>query len=164
MTIKGYVSSLGIIKCFRSIKKIIIKHMLKIKNRSVVNEIPNKQNIKTKLSPEINSTKKYFTFILVEHSMHRALRIIKDNRGMLLYHLICLLHEGQKDLPFTTLIFLGILWMQTLLKLPHILPKINTIIQDTIYSLIWEENSMSPSMQYCINNIASAMCKQKFGA
>ena len=53
--------------------------MLKIKNRSVVNEIPNKQNIKTKLSPEINSTKKYFTFILVEHSMHRALRIIKDN-------------------------------------------------------------------------------------
>ena len=33
-------------------------------------------------------------------------------------------------------------------KLPHILPKINTIIGSTIYSLIWAVNSIIVSMQY----------------
>ena len=40
--IKGYVISFGIIKCFRSIKKIIKKPILRIKNRIVVDEKPNK--------------------------------------------------------------------------------------------------------------------------
>ena len=40
--IKGKVNSFGIMKCLRSIKKITIKQILKIKKRSVVKEIPKK--------------------------------------------------------------------------------------------------------------------------
>ncbi len=42
ITINGYVISFGIMKCLRSIKKITIKQILKIKKRSVVKEIPKK--------------------------------------------------------------------------------------------------------------------------
>tara|TARA_B100000575_G_scaffold156048_1_gene124548 strand:+ start:28 stop:252 length:225 start_codon:yes stop_codon:yes gene_type:complete len=42
IAINGYVISFGIMKCLRSIKKITIKQILKIKKRSVVKEIPKK--------------------------------------------------------------------------------------------------------------------------
>ena len=80
------------------------------------------------MSAEINSIIKYFTSIVVEQSLHLAFKIKKDIKGILSYHLISLLHDGQWDLPLITLVLLGILRIQTLLKLPHILPKINTII------------------------------------
>ena len=99
-----------------------------MKNKRVVTEKPNKKNTRVKLIAEINSTIKYFKLIFAEQSLHWALRTKKDINGMLSYHLICLLHAGQWDLPLITLILSGILWIQTLLKLPHILPKINTII------------------------------------
>jgi|TARA_B110000003_G_scaffold191852_1_gene190627 hypothetical protein len=40
--IRGYVNSFGIMKCLKSIKKIITKLILKIKKRRVVKETPKK--------------------------------------------------------------------------------------------------------------------------
>jgi len=74
---------------------MIIKLMLNIKSKSVVIEKPNRLNIITKLSAEINSTKKYLELIFAEQLLHLAFRIIKDINGMLSYHLINFLHEGQ---------------------------------------------------------------------
>ncbi len=107
--IKGKVNSFGIMKCFRSIKKMIIKLMLNIKSKSVVIEKPNRLNIITKLSAEINSTKKYLELIFAEQLLHLAFRIIKDINGMLSYHLINFLQEGQYERPLTTLKLSGIL-------------------------------------------------------
>tara|TARA_B100000212_G_C27314055_1_gene507079 strand:+ start:160 stop:378 length:219 start_codon:yes stop_codon:yes gene_type:complete len=42
ITIKVIVNSFGIIKCFRSIKNIITKQIVRIKNNKVVIEIPKK--------------------------------------------------------------------------------------------------------------------------
>ena len=159
ITIRRYVNSFGIIKCFKSIKKIITKQILNIKKRRVVNEIPKKWKINTKFIADINSTKKYLILILVEQSLHFAFKNKYENNGMLSCHLICALQVGQWDLPVTTLILSGILWIHTLLKLPHILPKINVIRYNTTYNLILEDNSMMPSRQYCTSIIASVRCK-----
>jgi hypothetical protein len=59
---------------FKIYKKIITKIMLKIKKRRVVNEIPKKWKIITKLIADINSTKKYLISILVEQFLHLALK------------------------------------------------------------------------------------------
>ncbi len=107
--INGKVNSFGIMKCFKSIKKMIIKLMLNIKSKSVVIEKPNRLNIITKLSAEINSTKKYLELIFAEQLLHLAFRIIKDINGMLSYHFINFLQDGQKERPLTTLKLSGIL-------------------------------------------------------
>ena len=80
----------------------------------------------TKLIAEISSTKKYWKLILLLQFLQLPLRNKNDNKGMLSYHFILFLHEGQKDLPLTTLSLLGSRYMHTLQKLPQILPKINT--------------------------------------
>ena len=67
-------------------------------------------------------------FILVEQCLHLALSIMKENNGILSYQFIFLLQDKQNDRAVKILIFLGILLIQTLLKLPHILPKINAVI------------------------------------
>ena len=87
----------------------------------------NKKLLK-KLIAEINSTKKYSKFILVKQCLHLALSIMKESNGILSYQLIFLLQDKQNDRAVKILIFLGILLIQTLLKLPHILPKINAVI------------------------------------
>jgi len=133
--------------------------MLKIKKRRVVNETPKKWKITTKFIADINSTKKYLILILAEQPLHFAFKNKYENNGMLSCHLIRVLQDGQWDLPVTTLIPSGILWIQTLLKLPHILPKINAIRYNTTYNLILEDSSMKPSMQYCTSIIASVRCK-----
>jgi hypothetical protein len=46
---------------------------------------------------------------------------------MLKYHFIFLLHLGQKEEGKKIDMFLGILYIHTLKKLPKIKPKINTI-------------------------------------
>jgi hypothetical protein len=48
--------------------------MLKIKKRRVVNEIPKKWKITTKLIADINSTKKYLILILAEQPLHFAFK------------------------------------------------------------------------------------------
>ena len=53
---------------------------------------------------------------------------MKENNGILSYQLIFLLQDKQNDRAVKILIFLGIRLIQTLLKLPHILPKINAVI------------------------------------
>ena len=72
--IRGYVNSFGIMKCLKSIKKIITKLILKIKKRRVVNETPKKWKITTKLIAETNSTKKYLISILDEQCLHFAFK------------------------------------------------------------------------------------------
>ena len=57
--IKGKVNSFGIIKCFKSIKKIMIKNILNIISSNVVIDIPYRKKIARKLIPESSSTKKY---------------------------------------------------------------------------------------------------------
>ena len=42
MAINGKVSSFGIIKCLRSMKNMMTKKIVKIKNRRVVSDKPNK--------------------------------------------------------------------------------------------------------------------------
>ena len=53
---------------------------------------------------------------------------MKESNGILSYQFIFLLQDKQNDRAVKILIFLGILLIQTLLKLPHILPKINAVI------------------------------------
>tara|TARA_S200000501_G_scaffold116335_2_gene109332 strand:+ start:481 stop:633 length:153 start_codon:yes stop_codon:yes gene_type:complete len=50
---------LGIIKCFKSIKKIIIKDIIRIKNNKVVVVNPKTKKTKRKEIAAIASTKKY---------------------------------------------------------------------------------------------------------
>ena len=64
----------------------------------------------------------------MEQCLHLALSIMKENNGILSYQLIFLLQDKQNDRAVKILIFLGIRLIQTLLKLPHILPKINAVI------------------------------------
>ena len=58
-TIKLYVIWLGIIKCFKSIKKIITKDIIRIKNSKVVVVNPKTKKTKRKEIAVIASTKKY---------------------------------------------------------------------------------------------------------
>ena len=59
ITIKLYVTWFGIIKCFRSTKKIIIKDIVSMKNNKVVVVNPNTKKTKRKEKAQIASTKKY---------------------------------------------------------------------------------------------------------
>ena len=53
------------------------------------------------------------------------LKKIKEIKGILKNHLICFLHDGQKDLGFIMLKFLGIRKTQTVQKLPIAKPISN---------------------------------------
>ncbi len=103
----------------------MIKNILNIISSNVVIDIPYRKKIARKLIPESSSTKKYWKLILLLQFLHLPLRNINDRKGMLSYHFIWFLHEGQKDLPLVTLSLLGSRYMQTLQKLPQMLPKIN---------------------------------------
>ena len=103
------------------------KKILKIIKSKLSRVIPKKKTIVKKLMAEINSTKKYWLSILAEQFLHLAFKKIKDKIGILSNHLICFLHVKQYDRP-DILKFLGNLFIQTLLKLPHILPNINAVI------------------------------------
>ena len=58
--------------------------------------------MRRKLNAEINSTIKYCILILILHFLHFPFKNRKEKKGILSNHLICSLHEGQKDLPLIT--------------------------------------------------------------
>jgi len=58
--------------------------------------------MKIKLNAEINSTIKYCILIPILHFRHFPFKKRKEKKGILSNHLICSLHEGQKDLPLIT--------------------------------------------------------------
>ena len=83
LRLKAYVLDIRYEFAFMSdMTETVIKELLRL-------------NIITKLSAEINSTKKYLELIFAEQLLHLAFRIIKDINGMLSCHLINFLQEGQ---------------------------------------------------------------------
>ena len=112
-------------------KKIIIKKTLKTIKSNVVIDMPNKKYIVVKFIAEISSTKKYWKLILLLQFLHLAWSNKYDKRGILSYQFICFLHDGQKDLFLTMFPLSGSRYIQTLQKLPHILPKINAAKYNT---------------------------------
>ena len=55
-----------------------------------------------------------------------------EKKGILSNHLILFLQSGQKDRPLAMLPLVGSRYIQTLEKLPHKLPKMNTASENTI--------------------------------
>ena len=103
ITIKLYVIWLGIIKCFKSIKKIIIKDIIRIKNNKVVVVNPKTKKTKRKEIAAIASTKKYWKLITDLQHLHFPFKSINEKNGILSYQLIFFLHFVHFDLPVTTL-------------------------------------------------------------
>ena len=66
--------------------------------------------------------------IFFEQFLQTPLRNKNEIIGILSYHLIKLLQLGQQDRLVATFLFAGNRYIQTLAKLPHILPKTNAII------------------------------------
>tara|TARA_B000000532_G_scaffold68213_1_gene54097 strand:+ start:981 stop:1235 length:255 start_codon:yes stop_codon:yes gene_type:complete len=82
------------IKCFKSIKKIIIKEIISIKNSNVVVVIPKNKKMKRKANAEIPSTRKYCKLIFVLHDLHFPFKRTYERNGILSYQFIFVLQLG----------------------------------------------------------------------
>ena len=82
------------IKCFKSIKKIIIKEIISIKNSNVVVVIPKNKKMKRKANAEIPATRKYWKLIFVLHDLHFPFKSKYDRNGILSYQFIFVLQLG----------------------------------------------------------------------
>tara|TARA_Y100001980_G_scaffold42864_1_gene20891 strand:- start:420 stop:689 length:270 start_codon:yes stop_codon:yes gene_type:complete len=88
------VISFGIIKCFKSIKKIIIKEIISIKNNNVVVVRPKNKKMKRKANAAIASIKKYWKLIFVLHDLHFPFKSMYERNGILSYQFIFILQVG----------------------------------------------------------------------
>jgi len=87
--------------------------------------------MRQKLKAPISSTIKYWKLILKSQFLHFLFKIKNEIKGILSYHLIIFLHLGQEDRLIATPCSFGNLIIQTLEKLPQILPKIKKKIKIT---------------------------------